>query len=252
MPRPRTSRSYTRGMRTAIRNTLRLIASNPSVQQSLKNAGYIYCAYISTLLVEAIWSIPVQRVTIGNSAPNGSFKFPMGRSNIYNQSASWYDIETRNGKDWELHLCCECAGVSGHLHELDIVLLTKTTADTCRAQRRQRRNPQTSEVAFLAECKNVGNLEYEVGRAFLGLCWEFPSQDWLHSWPHHWVWRGQPNLKLGALVGTLHNISAQNSAFALVDARDLIARQSVEPRQQTTNVAQFKQDIRSALAAVLV
>lgn len=244
MPHNPTSRATTLGMKQAIRNTMSRIAGNPSIQSSLKNAGYIYCAYVSTLMIEAIISIPtVAQVSIRNPRADGGFRWPMAPSKMQNQRSSWYEIRTQDGNCWELHLCCECQGVSGHLHELDIALLNGTVATNCRATRRE---PMVQQVAFLVECKNVGAIEYGTGREFLGLCWEFPTEN---PSSRQWQWRGQR--RLGALVGTLAGVPSIPSAFELVDARQLIARPFVEPRRHS-EVNRFQQEVVMALTPILV
>lgn len=176
-------------MKKAIQGIIAGINANPTLQPNLINPGYIYSAYISTLIIAALQNKLGLRAKVKNP-DNGPFRFPLGPTKISSGSFSWYEIESPKGI-WELHLCCECCGVSHLMHELDILFLSKAEADSCRSMGRC---PETTQILFLVECKNVGTVEYGLGREFLGLCLEFPIFD-----DHGlWTWRG--NEKSGALV----------------------------------------------------
>lgn len=198
-------------MKQVIRSILRAIAAQPTLQSTLRNPGYIYTAYVSILVVEALVRIGGVTVTIQNRFGTiVPFRFPLAPSKIYTSSASWYEVATRKGT-WEMHLCCMCQGVSGMSHELDIMLVTKSTADNCRLRTR---DPKTDEIIFLVECKNVGAVEYGLGREFLGLCLEFPSN---LTGGSQWTLREKE--KRGALVAPLTSLPGMPSAFQLVRQR---------------------------------
>jgi hypothetical protein len=142
-----------------------------------------------------------------------------------------------------MHLCCKCQGVSGLEHELDIMVLPKQIADECRVLGR---SPETSELVLLVECKNLGAIDYGIGREFLGLCFEFPcGQPGLAN--RGWRWRG--GMQLGAFVGTLSSLPKVPSAFQLVARRDLLARHLIEP-SQTNAVLGFQQEVVDSLIDV--
>lgn len=232
-------------MKNAIRAILSLVGANPSLHSTLQSKGYIYSAYVSTLIVEALCREPHVSITAQNP-PGGPFRFPMGPSEIYSGGLSWYEIHTQHGL-WEMHLCCLCGGVSGLPHELDIVIVPDQVANNCRIHRRR---PRTDEVVFLVECKNVGAIKYSVGREFIGLCYEFPCANRNEFMTQGgWRWRGR--YKLGAIVATLSALPSASSAFNLVVARGLIARPYVEP-SKVFNVARFQQEVVSVLRPVML
>lgn len=234
-----------RAMKRAMRSILRAVAAQPTLQSTLRNPGYIYAAYVSTIVIEAFVRISGVSIAIQNRfGTNVPFRFPLGPSKIYTSSASRYEIVSSKGT-WEMHLCCECEGVSRMSHELDIMLVTKSVADDCR---RRRRNPRTDEILFLIECKNVGAVEYGLGREFLGLCLEFPS----NLTGSRWTFR--ENEKSGALVASLTNLPRMPSAFQLVQQRlrgsTLIAEPFVEPAQ-ASRIANFQNQVVNVLRPVL-
>jgi hypothetical protein len=217
-------------MGNAIRGILGTIGASPTLSSALTNKGYIYSAYVSTLIVDGLnrerWVI---RKPVVENPRGGPFRFPMGRSEIYSSIPSWFSFGTAAG-EWEIHLCCNCSGASGMQHELDILVLDAQIAHDCRQNQRQ---PAVHEVVFLVECKNVGAVDYSLGREFIGLCFEFPILSTLAQnmfGRQQWSWRGAQSL--AALVATLPTLSGRPSAFRLVSARNLIAHPWVEPRIQ--------------------
>jgi len=235
-------------MRNAIRGILGTIGASPTLSSALTNKGYIYSAYVATLIVDGLNQAPwVLRKPVVENPRGGPFRFPMGRSEIYSTTASWFSFGTATG-DWEIHLCCNCSGASGMQHELDILLTATQIAEDCRQNQRQ---PATHEIVFLVECKNVGAIDYSLGREFIGLCYELP----ISSEPAQvilrrplWRWRG--DRKLGALVATLPPLSGRPSAFRLVSARNLIAHSWVEPSNPAF-VSSFQRDVMDVLRRAL-
>lgn len=235
-------------MQNAISGILGTVGASPTLSSALTNKGYIYSAYVSTLIVAGLNQAPwVSRKPVVENPRGGPFHFPMGRSEIYSSASSWFEFGTVAG-DWEIHLCCNCLGASGMQHELDIQVLDTQIAEDCRQNRRQ---PAVHEVVFLVECKNVGAIDYSLGREFIGLCYEFP----ISSEPAHvilrrpqWRWRG--DRKLGALVATLPSVIGRPSAFRLVSAKNLIAHPWVEPSNPAF-VSAFQRDVMDVLRWVL-
>lgn len=77
----------------------------------------------------------------------------------------------------------------------------------------------------------------QVGREFIGLCFEFPLPPMR--------WRGDDGL--GALIGTLSNPNASARAFDFVDARKrLIGASFVEPNHPP-RVSTFQQRVQAVL-----
>lgn len=218
-------------MELAIQRTLQNIGQNVALQQGALKSGYLYTAYVSTLVAESGLNLGMN-VQIQNSS-NGAFQFPTQPREVYDGAPSYFELA--NGKGiWELHACCRAEGVSGFDHELDMVILAKQFADTCRVQSTR---PQAQELLFLAECKNSGTVAYSVGREFIGLCFEFPLPPMR--------WRGDDGL--GALIGTLSNPNASARAFDFVDARKrLIGASFVEPNHPP-RVSTFQQRVQAVL-----
>ena len=236
----------TLALKRAIRSTLRAMAVDSTLRRTLSNPGYIYTAYVSTLTVDALARISGVTVTVQNRFGTiEPFRFPLAPSRIYTSLASWYEIATRKGR-WEIHLCCQCEGVSGMLHELDIMLVTNGVAQDCRTRGR---NPCREEILFLVECKNVGAVEYGLGREFLGLCLEFPSN---LGGAERWTVR--ENERSGALVASLAPLSRLPSAFQLIRQRRrgavLIAEPFVEPARMA-QVRRFQDQVIDVLEPVL-
>ncbi len=155
-------------MEAAIQQTLQSISQNAALQQGALKSGYLYTAYISTLLAETGVNLGLNFHSQNTS--RGAFQFPTKPREVYDGAPSYFELTNWKGT-WELHACCRAEGVSGFDHELDILILEKQTADHCRHHSTR---PQAHEVLFLAECKNSGTVSYSVGREFIGVCFEFP------------------------------------------------------------------------------
>jgi hypothetical protein len=103
---------------------------------------------------------------------------------------------------------------------------------------------------FLVECKNVGAIEYGLGREFLGLCYEVPSAlNCQIGGTGNWEWRG--DTKLGAFVATLSQLPQEPSAFELISKRGLTARSHIEPTI-SSRVRQLQQDVVQILKPLLL
>ena len=225
-------------MRDAIRDSFRTLRQSATSNLHRLNKGYVYTGYIAALIIDALAKEPGISITVMN--PSGrQFLYPMGPSKIFSSPASYYKIRTTTNV-LEMHLCCKCDGVSGHEHELDILMLREQNAADCRLGR----NPRISEVILLIECKNVGAIEYGVGREFIGLCFEFP----IESDDSNWAWRGTK--RLGVFVGTLAGVPNTPSAFRLVADKKLIAQSHVEP-SQPSNIQAFQREVIGALRPYL-
>ncbi len=225
-------------MRDAIRDSFRALHQSNIANLNRLNKGYVYTGYIAALIIDALAKEPGISITTMN-LPGNQFLYPMGPSRIFSSPASYYRIHTTTNV-LEMHLCCKCDGASAHEHELDILMLPEQNAAECRLGR----NPRTSEVILLVECKNVGAIEYGVGREFIGLCFEFPIDDGQGDW----MWRGKK--RLGVFVGTLAGLPNTPSAFQLVADKKLIAQSHVQP-SLLTNVQAFQREIIAVLRPYL-
>lgn len=223
-------------MELAIQTALQTIGANPTLQQGSLKSGYLYSAYVSTLVTDVALNLGM---SVGIQNPvNGPFQFPTAPRELYDSAPSYYELSSSKGT-WELQLCCRCDGVSGFDHELDILILDEQCARNCRSQSTR---PQANDVLFLAECKNSGKVEYSIGREFIGVCFEFPIPPFR--------WRGDDGL--GALVGTLNNPNRSQRAFDLVNARKkLIGASFVEPNH-SPKVQNFQNRVQAVLQPQLV
>jgi hypothetical protein len=228
----------TRQLKSAIKSALSALGSG-ALTNTLNNQGYIYTAYVSTLIADALQTRLQGIVTVNIQNPTGGpFNFPGGPSKIYRSGASWYQVVAPKGI-WEMHLCCFCDGFTGLPHELDILIIQKTAADYCR---RDQRNPSGDEIDFLVECKNVASIDYGIGREFIGLCFEFPLNAGR-------VWRG--SWRRGALIGSLSNAPGLPSGFRVVSARKLLAHSFIVPKMPL-NVLDFQDEFIKAVRKIFV
>lgn len=109
-----------------------------------------------------------------NDARVGTYSFRMGPSRIFSpaSSPSFLNIDLPTG-EFELHNSLEVEGKSGVLHELDICILPKDVAATCR---HRSRNPGNDDISFYAECKYRGDrIGLDLGRGFVGLTADVPG-----------------------------------------------------------------------------
>ncbi len=233
-------------MLAAVTRSLRALGSTAPQISLVQYKGYIYTAYIASLIADALKRVQGVRVSIAQTR-TGRFDYPLGPSRIYSRGASYYIIKTRT-TTYEMHLCCKCNGRSGTEHELDIVILPKDVADQCRSSWGV--NPKTDQVIFLVECKNVGAIELSVGREFLGLSSEFPFR----PKPKRVGTRRRATERakngMGAFVATLTSIGDMPTAFQLVKKRKLLAVPFLEPGKPSTE-QDFQFAVRSTLKPFL-
>ncbi|SFH61573.1 hypothetical protein [Planctomicrobium piriforme] len=129
----------------------------------------LYEIYVLSLVARALRLIGA-RITAHDSSdrPTSNLQFRLNPGRIYSPTTSpGFLLVEYEGSEYELHNGLRVEGSSKVLHELDICLIDRGRAISCR---NNRKDPTARDVHCLLECKFYGgDLPLGLGREFVGL-----------------------------------------------------------------------------------
>lgn len=164
-------------MQTELLNDIRIVltslVSTSNVYSSRTKVDKLYEAYILSCVVKALINLNCTlEARDNNDTVTTNFLFRLKPGYIFSPTTSSSFVHILyNNKQYELHSGVRVSGKSSVLHEMDVAIIEKNEADSCR---NQSRHPRPTKLKFLAECKFYGSdLPLNIGREYLGLCSEF-------------------------------------------------------------------------------
>lgn len=156
-----------------INQTLASLGATSPVLQSQARVDKVFEIFVWSCVLRALRQMNAS-LSVRNSSGvvTATMEFRLGPGLIFNPTSTPGFVKIGfQGKEYELHSGLRVLGRSKVLHELDLCILKKSAADRCR---RNRINPDSSSLHFLAECKFYGSsLPLSLGREYLGLTSEF-------------------------------------------------------------------------------
>lgn len=157
-------------------STIDLLSAVSGGLATAKTLGYstasaahdVYEAYVLTLLLRAAkrqgWTWDL-RDTSGKITTDAIFRMAPGR--LPSGNFTHVLLSKAGNSDLEAHIGIKVVGNSNVRHEYDLLVLSASTAKTCRALNE---DPAHSDVVAHAEAKYYNsNLTLPLGRAYLGL-----------------------------------------------------------------------------------
>jgi hypothetical protein len=163
-------------LRTELQSALNSIGATAPIFLSSAGPDRLFEGFVLSCLIRALKEIgALMQVRDGRGKPSNSLNLRRAPGQIYNNPPDiGFILVSFKNSLYEIHTDLRVAGTSKVLHELDICILDRTHADSCRMQAV---DPNGSKVRFLCECKCYGKtLPLRIGREFLGLCTEFHAR----------------------------------------------------------------------------
>ncbi len=163
-------------LRAELRSALASIGANAPIFLSSAGPDRLFEGFVLSCVIRALNDIGATlQVRDGRGRPSAIINLRRAPGQIYNNPPDiGFILVSYENRLFEIHTDLRVAGTSKILHELDICILERTHADTCR---NQGVDPNGSKVRFLCECKCYGkSLPLRIGREFLGLCTEFHAR----------------------------------------------------------------------------
>lgn len=163
-------------LRQELQTTLNAIGASAPIFLSSAGVDRLFEGFVLSCVVRALKDIGATlQVCDGGGQPTTTLNLRRAPGQIYNNPPDiGFILVLYQNRLYEIHTDLRVAGTSKILHELDICILERAHADTCRTQAV---DPNGSKVRFLCECKCYGrSLPLRIGREFLGLCSEFHAR----------------------------------------------------------------------------
>ena len=158
---------------TEIQSELVNLAANAPALVANATVPKIYEIYVLMCLARALRSIGATlQARDSSDTPTNNLVFRLGPGLLYSPaSAPGFILVSYKGREYEIQNSLQVLGRSRVMHELDICLIDRTTAEYCR---QYQVNPLHTKISFVAECKYYGaTLDLSLGREYLGLSSEF-------------------------------------------------------------------------------
>lgn len=156
-------------LKAEIQAELSILRTNAPALMNKATTEKLYEIFVFVCLARALKNIGAQvHARDKNNRPTNNLIFRLAPGRIYAPATMpGFLLVSYQGKEYEIQNSLQVRGRSHILHELDVCLLDRDEAENCR---HNRRNPVSTKIVFLAECKFYGNsLGLSLGREFLGL-----------------------------------------------------------------------------------
>jgi hypothetical protein len=157
-----------------IQKHLSLLGAQAPGLKSKATVPKLYEIFVLSCVARALRSIGATLIAKdSNDVPTTKLKFRLAPGLIYSPTTASGFVEiTRKKQKYELHGGVRVKGRSRVRHELDVCIINRNAAVSCR---NNSKDPSSTQVKMLAECKFLGKPTFplELGREFVGLGSEF-------------------------------------------------------------------------------
>jgi hypothetical protein len=157
-----------------IQKQLSLLSAHAPGLKSKATVPKLYEIFVFSCIARALRSIGATLVAKdSNDNPTTTLRFRLAPGLVYSPTTASGFVEiTRKKQKYELHGGVRVKGRSRVRHELDVCIINRNAAVSCR---KNRKDPSSTQVKMLGECKFLGKPTFplELGREFVGLGAEF-------------------------------------------------------------------------------